>query len=77
MPAQQPEEGAVAADPAQDEVADNNYASAPPPANYRANYTTPYGYNPYYSGWYPYAPPQMRQVEGPDGRWYLVPSYSR
>jgi len=70
------EEDAAPAD--QDEMADN-YAPPPPPppAQYRAAYTTPYGYNPYYSGWYPYAPPRMRQVMGPDGRWYLVPSYVR
>ncbi len=60
--------------PAQDQMADNSYQ---PPAQYRASYNTPYAYNPYYSGWYPYAPPQMRQVQGPDGRWYLVPSYVR
>ena len=66
----------VPADPAQDETADNAYQS-PPPTQYRAAYNTPYAYNPYYSGWYPYAPPQMRQVQGPDGRWYLVPSYVR
>lgn len=73
------DEGAGPADPAQDETADNAYESAPP-AQYRAAYNTPYtynAYNPYYSGWYPYAPPQMRQVQGPDGRWYLVPSYVR
>lgn len=75
MPAPQDEE-VVPADPAQDETADN-YAPPPPPAQYRAAYTSPYAYNPYYRGWYPYAPPAMRQVMGPDGRWYLVPSYVR
>jgi hypothetical protein len=73
VPAPQDQE-VVPADPAQDETADN---SAPPPAQYQAAYNTPYAYNPYYSGWYPYSPPQMRQVQGPDGRWYLVPSYVR
>jgi hypothetical protein len=74
MPPPQDQE-VVQADPVQDETADNYYS--PPPAQYRAAYNTSYGYNPYYSGWYPYAPPQMRQVQGPDGRWYLVPSYVR
>ncbi|HTW34365.1 MAG TPA: hypothetical protein VMD53_07095 [Rhizomicrobium sp.] len=73
VPAPQ-EQQVVAADPAQEETADNSY---PPPAQYGAAYNTPYAYNPYYSGWYPYAPPQMRQVQGPDGSWYLVPSYVR
>ena len=71
------EDDAAPADMAEDETADNDYPSAPPPAEYRAAYNTPYAYNPYYRGWYPYAPPQMRQVQGPDGRWYLVPSYVR
>ena len=75
VPASQEQE-VVPADPAQDETADNAY-DAPPPVQYRAAYNTPYAYNPYYSGWYPYSPPQMRQVQGPDGRWYLVPSYVR
>ena len=70
------DEDAAPADTTQDEMADNAYAP-PPPAQYRAAYTAPYAYNPYYRGWYPYAPPQMRQVMGPDGRWYLVPSYVR
>jgi len=76
-PAATPEpqdEETYAAAPAQDQMADNSYQQ---PTQYRAAYNTPYAYNPYYSGWYPYAPPQMRQVQGPDGRWYLVPSYVR
>ena len=70
------EQEVVPADPTQDETADNAYDN-PPPAQYQAAYNTPYAYNPYYRGWYPYSPPQMRQVQGPDGRWYLVPSYVR
>ena len=84
------EDDAVTADLSQGETADNDVQqSAPPPTEYRAAYNTAYAYNtpyaynsynsynPYYRGWYPYAPPQMRQVQGPDGRWYLVPSYVR
>ncbi|HUO91365.1 MAG TPA: hypothetical protein VMU22_00505 [Rhizomicrobium sp.] len=77
----------AATTPAQDESAapdDADQMPDPQPAentyarSYAYNgYSAPYGYNPYYSRWYPYAPPMMRQVMGPDGRWYLVPSYVR
>lgn len=67
--------------PASDErEADNGPYNDPAPAYAYSQpyaYAQPYSYyraNPY--GWYA-APRPMTQVQGPDGRWYLVPAYGR
>jgi hypothetical protein len=64
----------AAPDPGADETADNAYTGGYAYNAYNAPAPNPYYY---YGRWYPYAPPAMRQVQGPDGRWYLVPSYVR
>jgi len=46
------------------QTADNSYGYAGSNAGYSYNYRP-----------YPLAPAVMRQVQGPDGGWYLVPSY--
>jgi hypothetical protein len=69
-----PDDNAVASDPPADQNADNA-TSSPPAYGYRAAYNAPSYYGADYRRWYPYAQPQMRQVMGPDGRWYLVPAY--
>jgi len=71
----QQDDAAVANDAPPPQAA-SYYSAYPARDGYQAAYQAPY--NPYYSNaWYPYNPPQMRQVMGPDGSWYLVPSYVR
>ena len=69
----QQDDAAVANDAPPPQAA-SNYSAYPARDGYQAAYQAPY--NPYYSNaWY--NPPQMRQVMGPDGSWYLVPSTVR
>ncbi len=72
---------------------DSAPAYAPQPGSYRDADNGPYAYNAPYAAPYAYTPPPntysaysnwwysgqrpMQQVQGPDGRWYLVPSDGR
>jgi hypothetical protein len=70
----QQDDAAVANDAPPPQQAASNYYPYQARDGYQTAYRAPY--NPYYSNaWYPQNPPQMRQVMGPDGNWYLVPSY--
>ena len=67
----------------EDRYADNSYDTAnaydraPAMNAYPQAYAPPNPYSPYAGGWYGYRQMPMRQVQGPDGRWYLVPPYAR
>lgn len=66
---------ADAATPDQDDRVAENDPPAPAyaPQTYPPVTARPYAYPGYPGGWYGYQPP-MRQVMGPDGRWYLMPA---
>jgi len=59
-----------------DRYADNTYDNARAydqnQAINRYPQATPYSYAPYPRSWYGYQPMPMRQVQGPDGQWYLL-----